>query len=106
MGCLCHNHLFGCQRLLRSYLVGPRPLAVRDYKLSLQDIEQFHPNKLLRYEVLPGITGLWQVKGRNSSDSSEIFYWDMIYILRWSLTLDLKILLETVKVVLCKEGSY
>jgi exopolysaccharide biosynthesis polyprenyl glycosylphosphotransferase len=90
----------------RMSLVGPRPLAVRDYKLSLQDIEHFHPDKLLRYEVLPGITGLWQVKGRTSSDSNEIFYWDMVYILRWSLTLDLKILLETVKVVLCKEGSY
>ncbi|AFY92637.1 sugar transferase [Chamaesiphon minutus] len=87
-------------------LVGPRPLAVRDYELSLQDIEQSSSDKLLRYEVLPGITGLWQVKGRTSSDSNEIFYWDMVYILQWSLALDLKILLETIKVVLCKEGSY
>jgi lipopolysaccharide/colanic/teichoic acid biosynthesis glycosyltransferase len=90
----------------RMSLVGPRPLAVRDYELSIQNIEQFSPDKLLRYEVLPGITGLWQVKGRTSSDSNEIFYWDMVYILQWSLTLDVKILLETIKVVLCKEGSY
>jgi exopolysaccharide biosynthesis polyprenyl glycosylphosphotransferase len=90
----------------RMSLVGPRPLAVRDYELSLKNIEQFSPDKLLRYEVLPGITGLWQVKGRTSSDSNEIFYWDMVYILQWSLTLDLKILLETIKVVICKEGSY
>jgi exopolysaccharide biosynthesis polyprenyl glycosylphosphotransferase len=90
----------------RMSLVGPRPLAVRDYELSLQDIEQFSADKLLRYEVLPGITGLWQVKGRTSSDSNEIFYWDMVYILQWSLTLDLKILIKTIKVVLCKEGSY
>jgi exopolysaccharide biosynthesis polyprenyl glycosylphosphotransferase len=87
-------------------LVGPRPLAVRDYELSIQDSQQFARDRFLRYEVLPGITGLWQVKGRVSSDSEEIFYWDMIYILQWSLALDLKILLETIKVVLLREGSY
>jgi exopolysaccharide biosynthesis polyprenyl glycosylphosphotransferase len=88
-------------------LVGPRPLAIRDYELSLENIEQFSRERFLRYEVLPGITGLWQVKGRTSVDSSdEIFYWDMIYILQWSIPLDLKILIETVKVVLLKEGSY
>jgi exopolysaccharide biosynthesis polyprenyl glycosylphosphotransferase len=87
-------------------LVGPRPLAVRDYELSIQDNAQFARDRFLRYEVLPGVTGLWQVKGRTSSDSEEIFYWDMIYILQWSLALDLKILLETIKVVLLREGSY
>jgi exopolysaccharide biosynthesis polyprenyl glycosylphosphotransferase len=87
-------------------LVGPRPLAIRDYELSIQDSEQFARDRFLRYEVLPGVTGLWQVKGRASSDSEEIFYWDMIYILQWSLALDLKILLETIKVVLFREGSY
>jgi exopolysaccharide biosynthesis polyprenyl glycosylphosphotransferase len=87
-------------------LVGPRPLAVRDYELSIQNVEQFSRNRFLRYEVLPGITGLWQVKGRTSTDSDEIFYWDMVYILQWSLDLDLKILFQTIKVVLLKEGSY
>lgn len=87
-------------------LVGPRPLAIRDYELSIQASEQSTSDKLLRYEVLPGVTGLWQVRGRASTDSEEIFYWDMIYILQWSLALDLKILLETIKVVLCREGSY
>jgi exopolysaccharide biosynthesis polyprenyl glycosylphosphotransferase len=87
-------------------LVGPRPLAIRDYELSIQDIDQFSRDKFLRYEVLPGITGLWQVKGRASIDSDEIFYWDLVYILQWSLALDLKILLETIKVVLFREGSY
>jgi lipopolysaccharide/colanic/teichoic acid biosynthesis glycosyltransferase len=48
---------------------------------------------------------LWQVKGRATVESDEIFYWDMIYILQWSLALDLRILLQTVKVVLLKEGS-
>jgi exopolysaccharide biosynthesis polyprenyl glycosylphosphotransferase len=87
-------------------LVGPRPLALRDYEMSIRNIEQFSQDRFLRYEVLPGITGLWQVKGRTSSDSEEIFYWDMVYILQWSLSLDLRILVETIKVVLLREGSY
>lgn len=86
-------------------LVGPRPLPIRDYELSMQDTGQSAGDRLLRYEVLPGITGLWQVKGRANVDSDDIFYWDMIYILHWSLALDLKILLETIKVVLLKQGS-
>jgi exopolysaccharide biosynthesis polyprenyl glycosylphosphotransferase len=88
-------------------IVGPRPLSVRDYELSMQNFEQLSgDNRFLRYEVLPGITGLWQIKGRINSNSDEIFYWDMLYILKWSLSLDFKILLETIKVVLFKEGSY
>jgi exopolysaccharide biosynthesis polyprenyl glycosylphosphotransferase len=87
-------------------LVGPRPLPIRDYELSIQNVEQFARDRFLRYEVLPGITGLWQVKGRETIDSDEIFYWDMVYILQWSLTLDLRILLQTIKVVLFKKGSY
>ncbi len=88
-------------------LVGPRPLAVRDYELSIQNLEQLSQDRFLRYEVLPGITGLWQVKGRTSINSAdEIFYWDMVYILQWSLSLDLRILLETIKVVVFREGSY
>ena len=87
-------------------LVGPRPLALRDYEMSIRNIEEFSQDRFLRYQVLPGVTGLWQVKGRASIDSAEIFYWDTIYILQWSLTLDLKILLETIKVILFKEGSY
>jgi lipopolysaccharide/colanic/teichoic acid biosynthesis glycosyltransferase len=86
-------------------LVGPRPLPIRDYELSIQNATEFSRDRFLRYEVLPGITGLWQVKGRATVESDEIFYWDMIYILQWSLALDLRILLQTVKVVLLKEGS-
>jgi lipopolysaccharide/colanic/teichoic acid biosynthesis glycosyltransferase len=86
-------------------IVGPRPLAIRDYELSMQEANQSDRNRFLRYEVLPGITGLWQVKGRKDTSSGEIFYWDTIYILQWSLALDLKIVLETIKVVLLKEGA-
>ncbi len=80
-------------------LVGPRPLPLRD-------VAKFSKDQFLRHEVLPGITGLWQVKGRSNVDSDEVFYWDTIYILQWSLTLDLSILFQTVRAVLTRDGAY
>jgi exopolysaccharide biosynthesis polyprenyl glycosylphosphotransferase len=81
-------------------LVGPRPLPLRD-------VEKFKTKHFIRQEVLPGITGLWQVSGRsdiaNFEDGVKL---DMEYIENWSLWLDLKILLQTVKVVLQKSGAY
>jgi exopolysaccharide biosynthesis polyprenyl glycosylphosphotransferase len=80
-------------------LVGPRPLPLRD-------LEKMPVSYLARHNVLPGITGLWQVKGRAHLDSEEIFHWDSSYINNWSLALDFSILLQTIKVVLYREGSY
>ncbi len=80
-------------------LVGPRPLPVRD-------VEKFSETHFLRHEVLPGITGLWQVSGRSNADSEEVFYLDLAYIQHWSLALDCKILLKTIQVVLAREGAY
>lgn len=81
-------------------LVGPRPLPVRD-------VERFKTTHFIRQEVLPGITGLWQVSGRSSIDSFEDgVKLDITYIQNWSLWLDLKILLKTVRVVLQKTGAY
>jgi exopolysaccharide biosynthesis polyprenyl glycosylphosphotransferase len=80
-------------------LVGPRPLPLRD-------VAKFSKEQFLRHEVLPGITGLWQVKGRSNVDSDEVFYWDTIYILQWSLALDLSILMQTVRAVLTRDGAY
>ena len=80
-------------------LVGPRPLPLRD-------VEKFSEKHFLRHEVLPGITGLWQVSGRSNADSEEVFYLDLAYIQHWSLALDCKILLKTIQVVLAKEGAY
>jgi lipopolysaccharide/colanic/teichoic acid biosynthesis glycosyltransferase len=80
-------------------IIGPRPLSIRDAERV--------PHKLAsRYDVLPGITGLWQVKGRSSLDSKELFSWDDIYINQWCLALDLKIILQTILVVIKGEGSY
>ncbi|MGB3508419.1 MAG: sugar transferase [Microcoleaceae cyanobacterium] len=81
-------------------LVGPRPLPLRD-------VEHFKPHHFARQNVLPGITGLWQVSGRsNILDFENAFRLDMTYINNWSLALDFQILLKTIKVVLGKEGAY
>jgi exopolysaccharide biosynthesis polyprenyl glycosylphosphotransferase len=81
-------------------LVGPRPLPVRD-------VERFKERHYIRQEVLPGITGLWQVSGRsNILDFEEAVNLDISYIANWSLWMDLKILLQTVSVVLFKKGAY
>ena len=81
-------------------LVGPRPLPTRD-------VERFTNRHFIRQEVLPGITGLWQVSGRSTIDNFEdVVNLDMAYITNWSLWLDLKIILKTVKVVLTKDGAY
>jgi exopolysaccharide biosynthesis polyprenyl glycosylphosphotransferase len=81
-------------------LVGPRPLPLRD-------VEKFsEKHHFLRHEILPGITGLWQVRGRSNVDSDEVFSLDLAYIKHWSLALDCQILFETVKVVFTREGAY
>jgi exopolysaccharide biosynthesis polyprenyl glycosylphosphotransferase len=80
-------------------LVGPRPLPVRD-------VAKFAQSHYFRQEVLPGITGLWQVSGRSDTDSDGIFNLDFEYIENWSLELDFKILLQTVQVVFRAKGAY
>jgi exopolysaccharide biosynthesis polyprenyl glycosylphosphotransferase len=80
-------------------LVGPRPLPLRD-------VERFSEHYLIRHEILPGITGLWQVCGRSNVTSEEVFDLDLTYIQHWSLALDFKILIQTIKAVLAKEGAY
>jgi exopolysaccharide biosynthesis polyprenyl glycosylphosphotransferase len=81
-------------------LVGPRPLPLRD-------IEKFASHHFIRHEVLPGITGLWQVSGRSDIvDFEDVVRLDLRYIENWSLWLDVRILFNTVKVVLQKTGAY
>ncbi|MEL6927077.1 MAG: sugar transferase [Cyanobacteria bacterium J06600_6] len=80
-------------------LVGPRPLPVRD-------VAKFSQDHFFRQEVLPGITGLWQVSGRSDTGSDGVFNLDFEYIENWSLSLDFKILLQTVQVVFLAKGAY
>lgn len=80
-------------------LVGPRPLAVRDV-LKIENSAQ-----LRRFSVLPGITCIWQMSGRNNTDFDNWIRQDLEYIDRWSLLLDLKILIGTVPAVLWGKGA-
>ncbi len=80
-------------------LVGPRPLPLRDY----ERLEDWHRK---RYLVLPGITGLWQVSGRSDLEFDDLVRLDFLYLERWSVFLDLVILLKTVPAVLFRRGSY
>jgi exopolysaccharide biosynthesis polyprenyl glycosylphosphotransferase len=81
-------------------LVGPRPFNMRD-------VGKFADHYFFRYEVLPGITGLWQVSGRsNILNFERVIELDIHYIKNWSIWLDIKILLKSIKVVLSAEGAY
>jgi exopolysaccharide biosynthesis polyprenyl glycosylphosphotransferase len=80
-------------------LVGPRPLPQRDY----DRLEDWHRKRNL---VLPGITGLWQVSGRSELDFDELVRLDFLYLERWSVFLDLTILLKTVPAVIRAKGAW
>ncbi len=80
-------------------LVGPRAMSLRDYRLFDQDWQR------RRFSVKPGITCLWQVKGRNSITFEEWMELDMQYIDKWSLWLDVKILARTLPAVLRGTGA-
>ena len=80
-------------------LVGPRPLPMRDFNR----LEDWHKK---RYLVLPGITGLWQVSGRSELDFDELVRLDFLYLERWSIMLDLSILLKTIPAVLSRRGAF
>ncbi len=80
-------------------LVGPRPLPMRDF----ERLEDWHKK---RYLVLPGITGLWQVSGRAELDFDDLVRLDFLYLERWSIFLDLSILLKTIPAVLSRRGAF
>jgi exopolysaccharide biosynthesis polyprenyl glycosylphosphotransferase len=80
-------------------LVGPRPLPQRDY----DRLEDWHRK---RYLVLPGITGLWQVSGRSELDFDELVRLDFLYLERWSVFLDLTIILKTIPAVIRARGAW
>jgi exopolysaccharide biosynthesis polyprenyl glycosylphosphotransferase len=81
-------------------LVGPRPLPVRDYRGFTED---WHRR---RFSVRPGITCLWQVRGRSAIPFEKWMELDMQYIDQWSLLLDMKILVKTIPAVLKGSGAH
>jgi lipopolysaccharide/colanic/teichoic acid biosynthesis glycosyltransferase len=84
-------------------LVGPRPLQLRDCALLRRsDPAGYHK----RHQVLPGITGLWQVSGRSDLGFAQMLDLDTRYIEVASLRMDLRIIAQTIKVLLTCKGAY
>lgn len=80
-------------------IVGPRP----PIPYEVEFYEAWHRKRL---DMKPGITGLWQVSGRNRLTFDEMVRLDLFYIENWSLWLDLKIILRTLPAMLRGEGAY
>lgn len=78
-------------------VVGPRPLLV-------EYLPRYTPEQARRHEVRPGITGLAQVNGRNTVEWEQRFALDVQYVDRRSLALDARILVDTVRSVVAREG--
>jgi exopolysaccharide biosynthesis polyprenyl glycosylphosphotransferase len=80
-------------------LVGPRPPVPTE-------VESYEDWEKARLEMPPGITGLWQVRGRSEIVFDEMVLMDLYYIENWSLRLDLQILLSTIPAVVKSHGAY
>ena len=78
-------------------LIGPRPAL----PYELEHYQDWHRRRL---EGMPGITGLWQVSGRNQVSFDEMVKLDVQYLEDWSLTTDIRILFRTIPVLLRGEG--
>lgn len=80
-------------------LVGPRPIVESELKYYGDDVDYYLMAK-------PGMTGLWQVSGRNDIDYEKRVYFDVWYVKNWSLWNDVAILFKTINVVLKRNGAY
>lgn len=81
-------------------LVGPRPPLAYEY----EQYDIWHRRRVL--EIKPGITGLWQVKGRSRVPFDDMVRLDIQYARQWSIWLDIKILLQTPRAVVLGDGAY
>jgi lipopolysaccharide/colanic/teichoic acid biosynthesis glycosyltransferase len=79
-------------------VVGPRPALP-------SEVEQWSPDVHERLQVLPGITGMWQVSGRSDTTFEEYKRLDMYYVDNWSLAHDIRIVLKTIWVVALGRGA-
>lgn len=80
-------------------LVGPRPIVTAELERYGNQVDYY-------LEAKPGITGLWQISGRNDVSYDTRVYLDAWYVKNWSLFNDIVILLRTVKVIFRKDGAY
>jgi exopolysaccharide biosynthesis polyprenyl glycosylphosphotransferase len=79
--------------------VGPRPGTPAE-------VEQYRAWQVRRLSIRPGMTGLWQVSGRSDVPFDEMVLLDIFYIENWTVGLDIRILLQTIPVVLLGKGAY
>ena len=80
-------------------LVGTRPPTIDEW-------DKYELHHRVRLAIKPGITGMWQVSGRSDiTDFEEVVRLDKEYITKWSLGLDVKIVMRTVGVVFGKSGA-
>lgn len=80
-------------------LVGPRPVVQ-------EELERYKENKEYYLMAKPGMTGLWQISGRNDVDYDTRVYFDAWYVKNWSLWDDIAILFKTIRVVAKRDGAY
>ena len=80
-------------------LVGPRPVVKAELERYGEDVSYY-------LEAKPGVTGLWQVSGRNDVDYETRVYLDAWYVKNWSLWTDISILFKTIGVVFFRQGAY
>jgi len=80
-------------------LVGPRPLPT-------EESDRLDGAALARMDVKPGITGLWQVCGRSDLTYADLQHLDSVYVRSWSLTWDIRIMVQTPQAVFVRRGAY
>lgn len=80
-------------------LVGPRPIVA-------EELERYKSNKDYYLMAKPGMTGLWQVSGRNNVDYDTRVYFDAWYVKNWSLWNDIVIMFKTIEIVVNRDGAY
>jgi undecaprenyl-phosphate galactose phosphotransferase len=83
-------------------LIGPRPIVKKE-------VELYYGEEVARqiFRVKPGVTGFWQVSGRNDvKDYQTRIDLDLYYIHNWSLWLDLVIIMRTVQILINADGAY
>jgi len=80
-------------------LVGPRPPVEREVRMYTRTVRR-------RLDAVPGMTGFWQVSGRSTLPARRGFALDVLYVRKWSLALDLLILLRTIPAVLFGRGAF
>ncbi len=80
-------------------LVGPRPILAEELQLMGETMHDY-------VKLKPGITGLWQVSGRNDTSFKRRLYWDSWYARNWSLWGDIVIMIRTLRVIIGKGGAY